>query len=422
MTSPNSKTMPSARRASFTSRNIILTIVCTLLFTALLMLPTGFKREIYYRAHGARATVLTVDNSMLLYIGMFRSGEQQCTVQLKSGPLAGQTHQAVNMFTGSLENDKVFGVGDTAWVLVEQDDSDNVLYVNMVDHYRLAKLLLLAFMFAVALVWFARMRGVRTIISFVISFMVIWKVLVPMSLKGYPPMLMAFICGIVIAAITLAMVSNNTKAALSAFIGTMLGSIVVLLLSAVMLRWFKLDGTQMSWSESLLYNGFGNLDIRSLFQGAIYLGCLGAMMDLCIDVAITMAEVDQATGGLAPKNVFKSGIEIGRAGVGTQTTTLLFAYLSSYLAVLMVYMAQGTPVQSILTSKAVSSEIVLTLIGCIALVLSCPMTAGAYMLCTKRGRQRLTVQQCEAIMEPSHQPKEALFGYCSVRDTQELQS
>ena len=66
---------------------------------------------------------------------------------------------------------------------------------------------------------------------------------------------------------------------------------------------------------------------------------------------------------------------IGKSVVGSQTTTLLFAYMGSYLSVMMVYMAQGTPILNILNSKTIAAEILHTFVGCIGLVLVSPLTS-----------------------------------------------
>ena len=98
-------------------------------------------------------------------------------------------------------------------------------------------------------------------------------------------------------------------------------------------------------------------------------------MDLSIDVAVAMAEVKEHAPGISRKELIKSGFAVGQAGVGTQTTTLLLAYMGSWLSVMMVYMAQSTPVLNILTSKMIASEIVQTLTGCMGLVIVTPLTA-----------------------------------------------
>ena len=88
-----------------------------------------------------------------------------------------------------------------------------------------------------------------------------------------------------------------------------------------------------------------------------------------------MAEVREHAPSISRIELIKSGMAVGRAGVGTQTTTLLLAYMGSWLSVMMVYMAQSTPVLNILTSKMIASEIVQTLTGCTGLILVTPITA-----------------------------------------------
>lgn len=56
------------------------------------------------------------------------------------------------------------------------------------------------------------------------------------------------------------------------------------------------------------------------------------------------------------------------------TTTLLFAYSGGYIALLMVFMAQGTPVDHILNYKYVAAELIHTVVGS-GLVTVAPFTA-----------------------------------------------
>ena len=67
-------------------------------------------------------------------------------------------------------------------------------------------------------------------------------------------------------------------------------------------------------------------------------------MDLAVDVVSAMDEVHLNNPEVGKRALIMSGIRVGRAGIGTQTSTLLLAYLSSYLVPFMVYMAQSTPI------------------------------------------------------------------------------
>lgn len=74
------------------------------------------------------------------------------------------------------------------------------------------------------------------------------------------------------------------------------------------------------------------------------------------------------------REAIASGFAVGRAACGSTTTTLL-AYSGSYIALLMVFMAQGTPVELILNYKYVAAEIVHTIVGSFGLVTVAPLTA-----------------------------------------------
>jgi uncharacterized membrane protein len=49
--------------------------------------------------------------------------------------------------------------------------------------------------------------------------------------------------------------------------------------------------------------------------------------------------------------------------------------MGSYITIMMVYMAQGTPLMNILNSKPIAAEILHTFVGCIGLVLVSPLTS-----------------------------------------------
>ncbi|MGL4336806.1 MAG: YibE/F family protein, partial [Turicibacter sp.] len=129
------------------------------------------------------------------------------------------------------------------------------------------------------------------------------------------------------------------------------------------------------WSESLLYAGYLNIDLTALFQAGIYLASSGAILDLAIDISAALDEVVKANPRITRRELITSGLTIGKSVVGSQTTTLLLAYMGSYITIMMVYMAQGTPFMSILNSQKISSEILHTFVGCIGLVLVSPLTS-----------------------------------------------
>ncbi|MBP3908568.1 MAG: YibE/F family protein [Turicibacter sp.] len=349
--------------------------VFIILLAVLWWIPTGFQKQIYVNSEGVKAKVVEVNNRGVYSTGMIQQGDQRCTIEILEGEHKGQQVEGMNLLTGKLEFDKMFKPGDEAWVLLELDSSNEVIFANMVDYYRIDQQIFLIGLFVILIIAFSGFTGVRTLLSFSFALFSIVKILIPCLLKGIPPLLVALMVGNLLTVITLLLVAGCNKKAYTAIISSMICSLMTCLLAVVFGDLFKMHGAVMDWSESLLYAGYQHLDLTAIFQAGIYLACSGAILDLSIDISAALDEVIKNNPSVSRANLIKSGLSIGKSVVGSQTTTLLLAYMGSYITILMVYMAQGTPLMSILNSQKVSSEILHTFVGCIGLVLVSPLTA-----------------------------------------------
>lgn len=341
----------------------------------LVLIPTGFDKQQYIYTEGVRAKVLSVNNSGIISVGLIRQGDQRVTIEIESGSYKGEIVDANNMLTGSLAEDKIFAEGDKAWVLIGFDKSGNINFANMLDHFRIHKEIVLVAVFGVLIIIFSGYTGARTLLSFSFALLSIWKILIPAMLKGYNPILIALLVGNVLTISTILLVSGFTKRSYAAITSAVACSFVTCLLAIIFGNYFNIHGAVMERSESLLYAGFSNLNLTAIFQAGIYLASSGAILDLAVDISSALDEVVKNNPLVTKKDLILSGFNIGKSVVGSQTTTLLFAYMGSYLSVMMVYMAQGTPLLNILNSKTIAAEILHTFVGCIGLVLVSPLTS-----------------------------------------------
>lgn len=349
--------------------------VCMALILGLLLLPTGFEDAVIYQgADRVPARVVSCDDSSIIDTGLVRSGEQRCQLELLGGRFRGTAVQGYNLLNGSLEQDKIFAPGDKALVVVNYRGED-ILSVNMVDHYRLGREALLAAAFALLLVLFAGPTGLRAIFSFVLTVLMLWKVLVPLYLKGWDPILIGLAVTLVLTMLIISLVYGFDRRCAAAVSGAGLGVVVTALLGALCTDLFQIHGAIMPSSESLLYSGYQGLDLTRIFMASIFIGSSGAVMDLAVDITSAVGEVVDKKPGMGWREAARSGMNVGRAAMGTMTTTLLLAYSGGYVALLMVFMAQGTPVGNILNYKYVASEIVDTVVGSFGLVTVAPFTA-----------------------------------------------
>ena len=368
--------MKAALKAMFTKEKIQYHApvwVCLLFIAWLAILPTGYQ-EIYREAEQCVAKVIQTDESKIIDTGLVRSGEQRCQLEIVSGKFKGKTAEGVNMLNGSLEQDKLFREGDRAQVVVSYN-ADEILMVTMIDHDRIPMELVMGAIFILFLILFAGRTGVRAVLSFFLTVLAIWKLLVPLYLKGYNPIWTGLVFTLLLSVLIIALVYGFDRRCASAVSGTFLGVLVTCVMGAVFTDLFKIHGAVMSSSESLLYAGYQDLNLTRIFMASIFIGASGALMDLSVDITSAVHEVVEKRPDIGWKEAVRSGMNVGRSAMGTMTTTLLLAYSGGYIALLMVFMAQGTPLVNILNYKHVAAEMVHTVIGSFGLVTVAPFTA-----------------------------------------------
>lgn len=370
-------------------KSTLLMILLGILLTAILIaIPTGYEDALIYQGmERATGIVTEVDNSAIKKSGLIQSGEQSCKMKIQDGKFKGEEITGVNFLSGSLEKDKIYKVGEKALVTISCE-GDAIQSVVMSDHYRLDKEILLFVGFFLFLIIIAGKKGIFAIFSFAITILTIWKILVPTYLKGHSPIWTGILVMIFITLVIIFFVYGFDKKTITASLGSLLGIFTTCILGMIFTDLFKINGAVMPDSESLLYSGFQSLDLTAIFMSSIFIGASGAVMDLSVDITSAVWEVIEKKPEIGWKEATKSGMNVGRAAMGTMTTTLLLAYSGGYITLLMVFMAQGTPIDHILNYKYVASEILDTVVGSFGLVTVAPFTAlAAGLLLTHRHKK-----------------------------------
>ncbi|MCL2019900.1 MAG: YibE/F family protein [Oscillospiraceae bacterium] len=362
-------------RIKFDRKKLISIAVGIITLVILIMLPTGYEEAAAYKGvDRVSARVKQTDESRMRNTGLVRIGEQLCEIEILSGSFKGQNVRAVNMLHGSLDSDKIYAPGDKALVLVSSLD-EQIISVSMIDHYRIHIELILAGIFILLLILLAGATGARAVLSFAITVLAIWKVLVPLFLNGVNPISIGMAFAVFITVISLSLVYGFDSRCFAASAGAILGVITTSVIGVIFTKLLNIHGAVMPYSQTLLYSGFEYLNLTEIFKAAIFIGAAGAMTDLSVDITSAVHEVVEQVPGIKWKAAAKSGFNVGRNAMGTMVTTLLLAYSGGYIILLMTFMAQGTPIYNIMNYKGVSAEILTTLAGSIGLVTVAPFTA-----------------------------------------------
>ena len=343
-----------------------------------------------------RARVLEADDSGLMQLGLLTSGPQHLKVEILSGEHKGDIYAATNQLRAQIDLDKIFKPGDIVLVGLYNGAVPGEATLNAQDHYRIGWTVLLFSLFALLLVWFGGITGLQALLSFVFSCLVIWKILVPVCLKGYNPLLVSFMAVVILSAVIIFLVAGVNRKGVTAFTGAIVGILASCLMAWLFTWLFKINGAVMPYSQALLYSGYESLSIADIYIGGIFIGSSGAVMDLGMDVAAGMNEVFAQNPLISRRDLTRAGIRIGQSVVGTMTTTLLLAYSGGYLTLMMTFCAQGTEPIDFINNPYVASEVVKTIVGSFGLVLVAPLTAfcGGFIL--RGGRKGNGKNACSA--------------------------
>lgn len=369
-------------------RDMIFCIVIILFSISIGFIPMSKYYKNSPNDRQARCIVQKTDNQFVFQRGTFRQGDQRVLVKLLDGPDRGQTIEALNMLQGATEMEWFYQTGEKALIGYSLN-GDKVVGARMLEPLRENQLGWLFLLFIVALLILAGWTGVKAIITFIFTILVIWKIMLPVSLEGkFDPVLMAMIIVAGLCFITIFMVAGFNKKGVGAFLGSFCGCVFTWIILLLFGGPLKVNGATSSFSTTLRYSGYEHLDLLKLFYAAVILSATGAIMDVAIDIAAAMAEIKEKKPDIGRWELVRSGINIGRLVIGTMSTTLLLAYTGGALTLLMFLMAKGISIWRIFNMNYVASELLKTLSGTIGLTLVVPCTAMITGLIMVRAKER----------------------------------
>lgn len=347
-------------------------LVVLLLSALLLLLPEGIENESKVIPR-AQVEILSVNDDMLDPLGIVYSGAQDCIVRINEGEHKGKVIPAHNYMNASLDKDKLYKPGDKAICMIH--DRESGISGTLVDHDRRTVMMLLVGLLVVMLIAFGGTSGLGASISLGFTAIVIWKVYIPMIIKGFPPILTAIGLIFVLGIVMCVLIAGANKRALTAILGGFGGTAVTIALGALFTKLFMLDGGVLPYIVPLLSQSGMQFNMNELFLCTIFIGNAGAVIDLAMDIAAGCTEVITHAPDISAKKLFMSGITIGRMDIGTMSNTLVMGYAGGFLSMLLYFNAQGTPLIDILNYRFVVAEIMVTLVGCFGLISAAPLTS-----------------------------------------------
>jgi len=220
-----------------------------------------------------------------------------------------------------------------------------------------------------------RWRGLMALIGLGCSIGILLVFVLPAILSGRDPVVVAIVASSAIAFLALYLAQGFSAVTTVALLGT-LGGLAVAIVAA-QLAVFAARFTGFSTEEAFLVSlGASNVDLSGLVLAGIIIGALGAIDDMTVTQASTVAELLAASPEMSRRQTFRSAMRVGRDHVASTVNTLVLAYAGASLPLLLLFLVTHRSWGSVISGEAVAVEIVRTLAGSLGLVAAVPITTA----------------------------------------------
>ncbi|MFF7245354.1 YibE/F family protein [Embleya sp. NPDC008237] len=267
-----------------------------------------------------------------------------------------------------------FSVGQGV-VLAYSPGAPEDLRYSVIDVRRGPPMLLLAGLFAVAVIVVGRLRGLTALIALAISFAVLSFFILPAILQGSDPLLVAVVGGSAIMFVALYLCHGPSARTSVAVVGTLVSLSLIGVLGSLFIGWAHLTGNT-SDETGLVHALYPDIELHGLLLAGFIIGSLGVLDDVTVTQTSAVWELKQADPTMTARRLYRAGIRIGRDHIASTVNTLVLAYAGAALPLMLLFSIARRDVLDVATSEIVAEEIARTLVGSIGLVASVPVTTG----------------------------------------------
>ena len=243
---------------------------------------------------------------------------------------------------------------------------------------------LLVISFLISIILVGGKKGVKAIIGLIITILAIWFILIKLIFAGHNAIWVSILTCTIIIIGTFIVIGGINKKVLTAIIGTLGGVISAGIVASVFSYLAELSGACEDAIQLSINMQTVSFNFRDLIFAGIVISALGACMDVGMSIASSLDEIKTKTKDISWKELFKSGMNIGRDVIGTMTNTLILAYVGGALKLILLFMACNIPFADILNQDTIAEEIISALAGSMGVVYTIPITAFTYALINRK--------------------------------------
>ena len=365
----------------------ITVLLAAVLFGIVLYFLNRIDRTPLYDDQGRsfeKAVVLEVVQDNVQESGQY-VGQQTVRLVLKSGDRKGHTVEAKSSSSYLYGAHCVPGMK----VIAAVNESGDNLYVTVYSIDRSGQLAWIAALFLLIIWVLGGKQGLNSALGLIFTFICIIWMFIPLIYRGVSPIAASILVAVITTVVTMYLIGGVTTKTAASIAGTVTGVIISGVLAFAFGRFTKISGYNVSDIEQLEYVAqMTDVKIGELLYAGILISALGAIMDVSMSVSSSIHEIALRAPGLDRRELFLSGIRVGRDMMGTMSNTLILAFTGTSINMLVFLYSYGYSANQIINMYSIGIEIIQGVSATMGVILTVPVSSyiNAVLLTSKTAR------------------------------------
>ncbi|MCR6109793.1 YibE/F family protein [Bacillus sp. A301a_S52] len=237
-------------------------------------------------------------------------------------------------------------------------------------------LVLLGIILYVLMRWIGGEKGSRSFFALFLNFIVLFFTIIFMINPYFNPIILTVVACVIISCINLFYINEINIKTVTAFVSSIITISILLVVIVLVTDRAMIQGfSEEEINEIAVFSIYLGVDFVKIGASVIIMSTIGAITDIAISISSPMHEMIKHHPAIKKRELFLSGITIGRDLLGTSANTLFFAFFGGYLALLIWFKDLDYSIGQIANSKVFSAEMITIFSAGIGVALVIPLTA-----------------------------------------------
>ncbi len=343
----------------------------------------------YFPSEFVLGEVISIDESTLdddPYVPGRKLGKQELSVKLLSGNERGKEFDIFNTLS---KGHNILAENGKSYIFQVREEAGDKKVIWLYSYNRIPLLASLLLLFIILVLLIAGKQGFRSLVGLSFTGVMLLFVLVPLILKGVDPIFLSIVILSAVTCVSFFLISGFTDRSIISILGTIGGIVAAGTICYFASKLAHLSGINMEKGEQILYiaEDFG-IRINGFLFIAILISSSGAVMDVAMSITSSLMEILKHHPTISSKELFNSGMSIGRDLIGTMINTLILAFTGSSFTLILMITGLSMTFNQFINIPLISIEIIQGIAGSIGIILTVPLTNIAFIILEKRRNKK----------------------------------